>query len=105
MLEQAEITKESLQELRSRIGSYYLCRYGNKEVTRDSVRHFAQGMGDPNPLWQDEKYARRTRWGGLIAPPTYLYTVIYPTGMRVGGWRGWVPSTLATPGSGIGLSG
>ena len=88
ILEQALITKEGLEELRSRIGSYYLCRYGNKEVTRDSIRHFARGMGDPNPLWQDEEYARKTCWGGLIAPPTILYSVIYPTGMRVGGLPG-----------------
>ena len=88
VLEQAKITDEGLQELRSRIGSYYKFQYGNKEVTKDSIRHFAMGMGDPNPLWLDEKYAQKTRWGGLVAPPTYLYTVIYATGMRVGGLPG-----------------
>lgn len=40
----------------------------NYEVTRDSVRHFAQGYGDDNPL-----YCARS--GEIIAPPTFLYTM------------------------------
>jgi acyl dehydratase len=88
VLEQSKITEEGLRELRSRIGSYYEFKYGNKEVTRDSIREFATGMGDANPLWLEEEYAKESRWKGLIAPPTYLYTVIYATGLRVGGLRG-----------------
>lgn len=88
VLEQSKITEQGLRDLRSRIGSYYEFKYGNKEVTVDSIHDFAKGMGDPNPLWNDEAYAKNTRWGGIIAPPTYLYSVIYPTGMRVGGLPG-----------------
>lgn len=29
-------------------------------------------IGDPNPLWRDEQYARQTRWGGLIACPQFI---------------------------------
>jgi acyl dehydratase len=47
----------------------------NYEVTRDATRHFAFGYGDDNPLFCDPDYARGTRWGALIAPPTFLYTV------------------------------
>ncbi|MFT4229556.1 MAG: MaoC family dehydratase N-terminal domain-containing protein [Microbacterium sp.] len=47
----------------------------NYEVTRDGVRHFAQGYGDDNPLFCDPAYARETRWQGIIAPPTFLYTM------------------------------
>ncbi|HEX3930525.1 MAG TPA: MaoC family dehydratase N-terminal domain-containing protein [Nocardioides sp.] len=40
------------------------------------VRRWAHySVGDDNPLWSDEEYARRTRWGGMIAPPTFLYSV------------------------------
>jgi acyl dehydratase len=28
-------------------------------------------MGDPNPLWREPAYARTTRWGSVIAPPTF----------------------------------
>lgn len=45
----------------------------NYEVTRDAVRHFAQGYGDDNPLYCDPVHA--SRWGGIIAPPTFLYTM------------------------------
>lgn len=46
----------------------------NTLVTADTVWHFAMGMGDDNPLWNDREYAARTSWGGLVAPPTYLYS-------------------------------
>ena len=47
----------------------------NFEVTVDGVRHFAYGYGDDNPLYCDPDYAAGTRWGGLIGPPTFLYTM------------------------------
>ena len=42
------------------------------EVEKGHIRRFAQAIGDSNPLWQDEEYARKTRYGGIIAPPLYL---------------------------------
>jgi acyl dehydratase len=42
------------------------------EVERGAIRLFAQAIGDPNPLFNDEKMARKTRFGGMIAPPTYV---------------------------------
>jgi acyl dehydratase len=47
----------------------------NLEVTQDGSRHFAYGYGDDNPLYCDPDYAAKTRWGKLIAPPTFLYTM------------------------------
>ncbi len=44
----------------------------NYEVTRDSLRTFAYAVDDHNALYLDDEYARRTRWGGRIAPPGYL---------------------------------
>lgn len=41
------------------------------EVDRSLIRDFAEAIGDPNPLWNDEAAARRSRYGGLIAPPTF----------------------------------
>jgi acyl dehydratase len=43
----------------------------NKLVTEDLIRHYADAIGDPNPIWRDPSYAAGTRWGGIIAPPTY----------------------------------
>jgi len=42
------------------------------EVEKGHIRRFAQAIGDANPLWQDEEYARKRRFGGIIAPPLYL---------------------------------
>ena len=41
------------------------------EVERGAIRRFAQAIGDPNPLFNDEEAARKTRFGGMIAPPTF----------------------------------
>ena len=38
-------------------------------VTADFIRQFAYCIGDTNPLWSDPSYARKTRWGSVIAPP------------------------------------
>jgi len=57
------------------------CWYGsimNEWVTTDVIRHFADGMGDRNPLWRSQDYAKRTRWGGIIAPPTITDTIVQP---------------------------
>jgi benzylsuccinate CoA-transferase BbsF subunit len=41
-------------------------------ATRDAIRHWADGIGDRNPLWTNPAYAARTRWGDVIAPPTMV---------------------------------
>ena len=41
------------------------------EVERGAIRRFAEAIGDPNPVFNDEKAARHTRFGGMIAPPTF----------------------------------
>ena len=58
----------------------------NHEVTADGVRHFVNGYGDDNPLYCDEEYAEATRWKGLVAPPTFLWTMFTPPDdIRLGG--------------------
>ncbi len=44
----------------------------NQVATRDAIRHFCNAIGDENPLWRDEEYARNTGWGGIIAPPSFV---------------------------------
>lgn len=68
------ITAEALDELRTRIGETFDRPAPHvTEATADSIRHWALGIGDDNPLWLDPEYARQTRWGGIIAPGTFLY--------------------------------
>lgn len=46
-------------------------------VERGAVRKFAEAIADPNPLYVDEAAARRSRYGGLLAPPTFPRTFDY----------------------------
>ena len=50
----------------------------SRDVTEDSIRHFAFGIGDDNPLWLDRDYAQRGPHKRLAAPPAYLCSVLYP---------------------------
>jgi acyl dehydratase len=44
-------------------------------ASRDTIRHFAWGVGDNNPLWLDLDYGKATRFGCNLAPPCILYAV------------------------------
>ena len=46
-------------------------------VEREAVRKFAEAIDDPNPLYVDEEAAKASRYGGLIAPPTFPRTFDY----------------------------
>jgi acyl dehydratase len=68
------ITDEALAELRARIGQPFdRPRPHVTQATLDSIRHWALGIGDGNPLFLDPDYAAQTRWGDIIAPGTFLY--------------------------------
>lgn len=41
------------------------------DVERSAIRRFAEALGDPNPLYQDEGAARAAGFPGLVAPPTF----------------------------------
>ena len=46
------------------------------EVERGAIVKFAEAIGDDNPLYNDEVAARASRFGGLIAPPTFLRSAV-----------------------------
>lgn len=48
------------------------------QVEASAIRRFAEAVGDPNPLYYDHEFARTTRWGGIIAPPTFLCVLMPP---------------------------
>ncbi len=68
------LTDEAIAALKARIGQPRPSRQPwLEEATKDAIRHHADGIGDYNPLWRDEGYARGTRLGGIVAPPFLLY--------------------------------
>jgi acyl dehydratase len=50
----------------------------NEYVTTDLIRHYVDSIGDRNPLYRFQDYARKTRWGGIIAPPTFTDAIVQP---------------------------
>ena len=84
------ITEQGLEALRQRIGVRIerqpepWCH----EATRDNIRHYAHGIGDDNPLWCDPEYAATTRYGGIIAPPSFLFACSRIISGYVGGLAG-----------------
>lgn len=42
------------------------------EVERGNIRRWTEAVGDPNPLWNDDEYARKSRYGKIVAPLTFL---------------------------------
>ena len=56
---------------------------GNGEAQIDSIKMFINGLGDKNPLFRDEEYARNTKYKDVIAPGVYLNTCWVPSGTIV----------------------
>jgi len=81
------LNDEMIENMRRKIGlKMRLENYINNEVvTKEAIKRFIFGVGDINPLWQDEEYARRSRYCCLVAPPQWLWTVC--AGVQLG-WRG-----------------
>jgi len=46
-------------------------------VEQGAVRRFAEAIGDANQLYVDDEVAKSSRYGGLIAPPTFPRTFEY----------------------------
>jgi acyl dehydratase len=71
-----KITEAGLNDLRKRIGIPITdtVEPWNYEATRDNIRHYAHGIGDDNPLWTDPAYAARTRFGNIVALPSFLFS-------------------------------
>ncbi|MGE0829796.1 MAG: MaoC family dehydratase N-terminal domain-containing protein [Hyphomonadaceae bacterium] len=64
-----EDLEEHLTRLRGRIGRQ--SRAIETKIEAGAIQKFARIIGETNPLYFDEDYAKSTRFGGLIAPPTY----------------------------------
>ena len=45
------------------------------EIERGAIIRFAQAIEDDNPVFNDEEAARKSQYGGLIAPPTFLRSI------------------------------
>lgn len=63
----------SLDDIRTLVGvEPDIPQVGRDPVNRPMIHHYCQALGDTNPVHLDEQVARKTRHGGLIAPPGML---------------------------------
>lgn len=69
------ITDEDLARCRARIGTKFQVQERRNELAcKETIVNFCCGLGDVNPLYNDEEYAKRTRYGCLVAPPSWVYS-------------------------------
>jgi len=61
-----------------------------REVEKGAIRRYADAVGDDNPLYYDEEYAKQSRHGCIIAPP---------------GFFGWAKKTISSSEGLVGLIG
>lgn len=74
--EREQIIQRGLAKYRERMeGAVLPAPVAQQVATPEAIRHFAQGLGDLNPLWCDPEYAAAGPWGGLLAPPAFLNAV------------------------------
>ncbi|MBI4220853.1 MAG: MaoC family dehydratase N-terminal domain-containing protein [Chloroflexi bacterium] len=46
------------------------------EIEKGAVRKFARAIDNPNPAYIDEAAGKASRYGGIVAPPTFLRSLI-----------------------------
>ncbi|MFC1900580.1 MaoC family dehydratase N-terminal domain-containing protein [Chloroflexota bacterium] len=68
------------------------------EVEKESIRRFADAVGDMNPLYRDAEYAGKSRYDSIITPPGFISSVWYwggsseTTGKELPGMFGLIQS-------------
>ncbi|MEW6663849.1 MAG: MaoC family dehydratase N-terminal domain-containing protein [Thermodesulfobacteriota bacterium] len=75
-LVEATLTDEWVSEWEERIGlGLRVGNVFNENASYEAIRNFVNGIGDSNPLYRDQEYARKTRYGALVAPPSWVASV------------------------------
>jgi acyl dehydratase len=75
---EGKITDESIAAARALIGRKLRPEQFLRDASVDSLTIFCNGVGDLNPLFRDQEYARWTRFGGMIGHPCFPWTHHWP---------------------------
>jgi acyl dehydratase len=81
------ITKEMIEGMRAKLGLSLRIDESthNEYASRMAILKFIEGVGDVNPLWSDAGYAQKSRYGCLVAPPSFVWACFAHV---IFGWRG-----------------
>jgi acyl dehydratase len=66
------LTKEAVEEYLHKVGRHFTTTSGSRHACEDLISRFADALGDPNPLWRDQEYARKAPYSSIVAPPYFL---------------------------------
>ena len=55
-----------------------------RQVEKGAIRRYAEAVGNDNALYRDEEYARRSRFGWIIAPPGFFGWPVEPANASTG---------------------
>jgi acyl dehydratase len=69
----------------------------HQEIGRTTISRFAVAVGDLNPLYFDEECAKKSSYGGIIAPPTMIFELVHNVRMELGEDGGYVDKILLPP--------
>jgi acyl dehydratase len=75
-LSEATLTDEWITEWEDRIGlELRVNNIFNQNASYEALRNFVNGIGDSNPIYRDEEYAKGTKYGAVTAPPSWVASV------------------------------
>jgi acyl dehydratase len=83
----SRITQDLIDSMRSKLGTKLRIDESihNEYATRMAILKFAEGIGDPNPLWSDAEYANTSPYGSIVAPPSFIWACFAQVQF---GWKG-----------------
>jgi acyl dehydratase len=87
VMKDSTITQDIVEEMRAKLGMKLRVDRSthNEYATRIAILKFTEGIGDPNPLWSNEEYAKNSRYGCIVAPPSFVWACFAHV---IFGWRG-----------------
>src|ERR671930_2607070 len=65
------------------------------EVEKGAIRRLAEALGDYNPIYYDEEYARASGYPTIVAPPTFPASFHSAADLRE--LLGWASRASSTP--------
>jgi acyl dehydratase len=57
---------------------------GKEVIDRTAIKRYAQAISDLHPLYIDEEFAKKRKYGGVIAPPTFIFDVSHDIFAEIG---------------------
>ena len=75
------------------------------QIEREAIRRFADSVGDSNPLYWDEEYAKKSKYGSIIAPPGIICAPWYASRPSPWGARDEAPKEAALGGPNMAKAG